>query len=229
VSETTPEIATTHGPQRRIGHKNKGCAVGCGAFLLLAIAATIGAALTMFAIYNRAVVDNLSETRRPFPPITLSEEQRDAAWARAKTFFEALERRETPPELLLTADELNALLERLFQEDKIELPGRVSFDGDHIRAELSIPLRGLYLNGSGTIDVGFSEGILQVFVTQLELNGKAPPQSLMELTKSHNLATPFVADPELRELLGRMQFVTVTNGKLKITPKSADTNPAGSK
>lgn len=227
MSEETP-VVTRAGPQARIGHKNRGCAFGCGALLLAGIVLTVGGALSMFAIYNRAVVTHFSEERRPFSPITLPQEQRDAAWARAKAFFDAVGRKETPPELLLTADEVNALLERVFQEDGAELPGRVDFAGDRIHAELSIPLRGLYLNGSGTISVGFSEGILQVFVTQLEVNDKPLPEALMDLTKNHNLAAPFVSDPELRALLGRLQYVTVTNGKLKITPKAAETNPAGS-
>lgn len=222
TESTAPPI--TQGPQHRIGHKNKGCAIGCVLLLLLGIVLTIGGAMTLFGLYNKAVVENLSATRIPFPPLMLTEEAQIATWKRTAAFFTAIERGETPEELLLSADEVNALLDRLFVEGREELPGRVDFEGDKIHATLSIPLRGLYLNGSGTLNVGLSDGVLQVFVTELELNGKSPPAGLMELAKNHNLATPFISDPDVRAVLSRLQYVTMTQGKLKITPK-----PNGSK
>lgn len=222
MSADTPERPTAQrGPRPRIGHKNRGCMVGCGVLLLGGIAGTIIAAYGMFFAMNRAVEAYLSPQRRPFTAVQLAPQAVADARGRAKAFIAAMEKQETPPALLLSDAEVNALLADFAADHGFEIPARVSFAGDKIHAELSVPLRGMYLNGSGELDIGLSNGVLQIFINQLEINGKAPPKTLMELARQHNLAGPVLDDPEVRRLLGELQYVTITNGKLKITPRAA--------
>lgn len=220
------EIAETPGAARprryRKRHKNLGCATGCGTALVIALVATIAGATAMFYAFNRAVYSVLSEERRPFSAIPVTAEESKALRARVKEFTRALGHGEPAQELLLSADEVNALLEELARENHMENPVRVSFDNDRIQAELSVPLRGLYLNGSGELSLGFSNGVLQVYANRLEVNGKTPPKGIMELMQKHNLAQIFMDDAESAEVVKRLKYVTVTNGRLKITPKALD-------
>ncbi len=205
-------------------HKNRGCAAGCGVALLVAIVATIAGAIGMFYAFNRAVYSVLSEERRPFTAIEINAEETKALRARVEAFTTALERGESPPELLLTAGEVNAMLEQLARENRMDNPVRVAFENDRIQAELSVPLRGLYLNGSGDISLGLSNGVLQAYVNTVEVKDKKPPKGIMELMNKHNLAQIFMDDPESARIVKRLKYVTVTNGKLKITPKAANEN-----
>lgn len=209
--------------KRGLRHKNKGCMLGCGALLLGGIVLTIAAALSFFYAFNRAVYSVLSEQRKPFAPIAFTPEQSSAVFARIQDFAAALEAGQRPDELLLTADEANAALDHWARREGIELPARVAFAGDKILAELSVPLRGLYLNGSGELAIGLSNGVLQVFATTVEINGRKPPEGILELMRSHNLAGAFMEDPEVRRIVAQLEYVTVTQGKLKITPKPAKT------
>jgi len=220
VTDTVDNAAEPQKYKKR--HKNRGCALGCGLALVFGIVATVGGASAMFYAFHQAVYSVLSEERRPFTPIAIDAEATKALRAQVKTFTTALAHGESPPELVLTADEVNAMLEQLAREKRMETPARVSFEGDHIQAELSVPLRGLYLNGSSDLTLGFSNGVLQVFVNHLEVNGKKPPTGIMDLMKKHNLAQIFMDDAESAALVQRLKYVTVTNGKLKITPKAAD-------
>lgn len=219
----TDAAETENAPRQYVRrHKNRGCATGCGLALVLGIVATVGGASAMFYAFNRAVYSVLSEERRPFAPIAAGAEETRALRARVKTFTSALEHGESPPEMILSADEVNALLEQLARENNLETPVRVAFENDRIQAELSVPLRGLYLNGSGELSLGFSNGVLQVFVNTLEVNGKKPPAGIMDLMKKHNLAQIFMDDADSAAIVRRLKYVTVTNGKLKISPKAAD-------
>lgn len=213
------EGAAPRGPQPRRKHKNRGCIVASLLILVVGALLTIATALTMFYAFNRTVYGLLSEQRKVFAASPLTPAEVDAAGARVRAFADALHRKERPPALELTADEVNALLERFAAEQKTEVPARVSFAGDKIHAELSAPLRGLYLNGSGELSIGLSNGVLLVLITSLELNGKPAPESFMQSVRTFNLATPFNQDLELKALVGQLEYVTVTNGKLKITPK----------
>lgn len=223
VAEETaaPHGPQTHGPQPRLKHKNRSCLLGCVVVLVAGALLTIVTALTMFYAFNRTVFGLLSEERKAFAASPLSPAEADAARARVRAFADALHRKEVPPALELTADEVNAVLERFAADNRVEVPAQVSFEGDKIHAELSAPLRGLYLNGSGELSVGLSNGVLLVLVTALELNGKPAPESFMQSVRTHNLATPFNQDPELQRIIRQLEYVTVTNGKLKITPKTA--------
>lgn len=221
-AETPPENVAP--PRRaRTRHKNRGCLLGCGIVLLGGIVVTIAGAYSMFFAFNHAVTSYLTDQRRPFTASTLSPEAVASARMRVHAFVDAIEAKQTPPELLLTADELNAMLAEFAARENVEIPAHVSFTGDKIHAELSIPLRGLYLNGSGVLDVGLRGGVLMVFANDLEVNGKHPPKELMDLTRNFNLALPFMDDPEVRAVLAKLEYVTVTGGKLKITPKPGAT------
>lgn len=220
--------STPKGPQPRIGHKNRGCAVGCVLLLIAGIVVTISVAYLMFFSTTRAIEAWMSEQPKDFPASTLSSEAKAEAMAKVKAFAKALDAGTTPPELLLTADEVNALLDEFSADHGIKTPAHVNFVGDKIHAELSLALRGLYLNGSGDLDIGLSQGVLQVFATNVEINGRTPPRALKELTGNYNLATPFLTDDDVKRVQTQLEFVTVTNGKLKITPKKAATPSGGS-
>jgi len=188
--------------------------------MVLGIVGTIAAALLMFYTFNRTVYSLLSEQRRPFTASVLSSQETAAAEARVLAFSDAVHRRESPPALELTADEVNALIDGFAAARHIEVPARVSFAGDKIHAELSVPLRGMYLNGSGELSVGLRDGVLLVFATSLELNGKPAGEAFMQSVRTFNIASPFMEDPALKRVLAELEYVTVTNGKLKITPKA---------
>ena len=101
---------------------------------------------------------------------------------RVKAFRTALEEGKPTEPLVLTSDEINALIEAR----TAELKGKVyvTIEGDKLKGQVSIPLsdfpsfgltRGRYLNGEAEFKVSLQDGILLVTLDSIEVNGKHRP------------------------------------------------------
>jgi len=214
--------------------KKRGCFFyGCITAIVLAVvgALVIGLGTYFGARYliNKAM-PYTDDAPTPLPPVEMAEADRASVRERFQAFRSAIDT-DTPTEpLVLTADEINALI-----EENEEMKGRVHVDleGDKIRGQVSIPLdavpgfKGRYLNGVGVLKVGLFNGVLVVTADSLEVKGKPVPEEFMTSLRQRNLAESATRDPDNAEQIRKLESVEVKDGKLIITPKAKAKAKAG--
>ncbi len=208
--------------------RKRGCLIwGCVGAVVLCL----GAALLIFLGYtflNRTVnrfVANYTETQpAPLAEVELPESEQEALEERVKRFGEALESETGPAELVLTAEELNALIQESpdFKERVF-----VAIDDDRIKAEVSIPLEeiwperleGRYLNGTATLRVSLEGGVLVVMAEDLQVKGEPLPASIMREVEKVNFAQDLQNDPEFAKKMARFESITVKDDKVILRTK----------
>jgi hypothetical protein len=144
--------------------------------------------------------------------------------AQLTDFMNALERGTNEVELVLTADDLNALIA---QEKGIQGRLFVRID-DRIKGELSLPLedigplklKGRYLNGAVTFKVALANGALDVRLDDVTVKGKPLPGMLSSEFKNRNLAQNFQNDPQTATNLAKLESVQITNGTVILRNKA---------
>ena len=118
---------------------------------------------------------------------------------RVEAFRKAVEAGTPIEPLVLTSDDLNALI-----EDNPELKGMiyVKIEGDEVKGQVSIPLdklnfgmvRGRYLNGEADFKASLFDGVLIVTLEAIEVNGKKLPEEFMKELRKQNVAKDVYKD-----------------------------------
>lgn len=192
----------------------------------------VGAYLAVDAVLGWAVDAYTDARPAVFPRTELGPGELDALEARVSAFTAALEGSSVPPSLTLTADEINALLQR--HADAGDLVS-VSIEGERITGRVSLPLddldvplfarrlRGRYLSGSAGFAVSLEHGVLIVTIQSFEVGGRALPGWVLDQLRRENLVAEVYRDPEqaekLRELTARFEAIHVRDGTLVVVPR----------
>ncbi len=216
--------------------KKRGCLFyGC---LSLAIIALVLAIFVGVGIYfAKRTVDQLVTTytsttpekieERPYPAPQLQELR-----TRVDSFQQSIQKGATQPtELILTADDLNAMI----AADR-ELRGKllVQIEDDQIKGQLSYPLpdvgplklKGRYLNGTAAFKVSLNNGQLDARIDQVSVhNTPLPPLMLSELRKV-DLTRELRNNPESARVMERVESLEVRDGKVVIRSKPSAPSPA---
>jgi len=213
--------------------------LGCwfyGCLTLLIVALLGGLGIFLAARYGlkklQAMVNEYTETSPlNLPEVTLPKEQQDALDKKIQAFKDALDGKAPAVPLVLSGDEINALVAR-----NEELKGRVHavIDGDQLKGSVSIPMehipligsKGRYLNGSGTFQAGLTNGVLWVTLQTLEVKGKPLPEEFMKGLRGQNLAKDAADDPRNREIISKLDGLELRNGLVTIRPKAPTNAPA---
>jgi hypothetical protein len=205
-------------PQPQPPRKSRGCLYGCLFVLFSGIALLVCAGVGGYWWVSTQVQKYTSATPAELPSVELPAEQMSGLESRVNAFSDAIESGEAPPEdLVLTADEINALIGK--QE---QLRGKVFVrikDGQ-VSGDLSIPTdpipggKGRYFNGSASFNVSMEEGVLIVTLADAEVNGeRVPPQAIEALSKE-NLAREAYKDAKTAEVLRRFESISVEDDKI---------------
>jgi len=202
-------------------------AIGCAVALVLAVVVGI---IAFWGV--RRFVTNLTEqytatTPMELPRVEAREDEGEAVVERVDAFTGALKHHGTPQPLVLTARDINILINR--HPDWKALAGKVfvSIEDDKISGQTSIPLDGLgklfagrYLNGSASFRVEMTAGRLLVFIESVTVGGEPLPEELVNALKAENLAKDVNKQPESRAVLQQLESITVRDGRLTIVPKA---------
>jgi hypothetical protein len=160
----------------------------------------------------------------------MPEETRKTLRERVETFRKAVNEGTPTEALVLTSDDLNALL-----EDQPELKGKiyVKVDGDEVKGQVSIPLdqiglpmfKGRYLNGEADLKASLKDGVLIVTLDSIEVNGKRVPDQVMEGIRKENLAKDAYKDEKSAEMMRKLESLEIKDGKviLKVRAKPGAT------
>jgi hypothetical protein len=156
-----------------------------------------------------------------FPKSPLTDEDRQKLYDRWKAFTDAVESGDKAETIELTADEINALIER-----DPEMRGRfhVTIDGSKIGGAISIPLdalgfRGRFLNGSATATVSLVGGRLAVYLDQVTVKEKPVPEHFMTELRKQNIAKDFTNNPDNARKIEKLESIEVKDGKLIVKSK----------
>jgi hypothetical protein len=178
--------------------------------------------------YAKHLIDEYTDaTPMTLPTVNLSSDEIDRLRNRIAEFSRAVDEHRTAGPLVLTTDEVNALIMTSKEAEQIRGHVYVGLDGDQVKAQVSIPgekfgfrpLRGRYLNGTGTLKVAFVDSELHVDVDALTVKGKPLPDSFMQHIRVVNFAEQFNQDPNFKTAMDKLQDIQIKDSKLIITPK----------
>lgn len=197
-----------------------GCLTALGAMVICGI-------LAFFAIksFLAGVVEDFTDTEPMLlPEVSVSSDELESLLSRVEAFKQALETGTPAAPLVLSGDEINALI--LHNPDFEELKGKVyiSIEEDQVRGQVSIPLEplleGRYFNGSATFNIFLMNGRLFVFAESFELKDTPVPEQIMAEFSKENLAKDFAKDPEVAAIIDKLESIEVKDGSITITPKA---------
>ena len=178
--------------------------------------------------YVKKMVNRFTDNKpMELPTLQMSKAEIDQVKQRFEAFQkEVREQRATKP-LVLTADDINALIAS--SSDPQALKGKlyVSLEGDQVKGEVSVPLhevglsmfKGRYLNGSATFNLGFREGVLIVTPGTLNVKGNPVPEAYMQEIRKQNFAASLTNEPAAAAVLHGLQDIQVKESKVLILPK----------
>ncbi|WP_417739099.1 hypothetical protein [Rosistilla oblonga] len=198
---------------------------GClGSIALLSILVVCGGVGTYWFVNNQ-IQKYTSETAADLPVVEIGEERLAELESRVDGFKTAVEAESTPPELILTADEINAMIAK--QDD---LRGRVFVkiaDGQ-VEGDVSIPVAGRFFNGSATFDVKLVDGMLFVNLKAATIKGEPVPDMAIEAIGKENLAKELNTDPDMAKFIKSLDSVRIEGDKIILSPKVAAPEDAAS-
>ena len=215
-------------PKARRGCLFYGCLSGLVLLLVLAICGLI--AVHYAKVKLTALVNEYTDAQpMTLPTVQMSAADLDKLKKRFTEFEDAVRAGRPAPPLALTADEINALVASGKDQTWVKGKVYVSFDGNRVKGELSVPLNDLgwkmfrnrYLNGTGTFNVSLQNGVLFVAPQTITVKGKPVPEMYMQGIRNANFAAALTNQPNAVAVLQHLQNLEVKDGKLIVTPKDA--------
>jgi hypothetical protein len=207
--------------------RQRGCFFyGCIIALVLALLMAILLAVSAYFLYrfsDKMVKEYTATTAQELPRVEMPAEKRQALKDRVEAFRKAVNEGTPTEPLILTSDDLNALI-----EENEELKGKffVKVEGDEIKAQVSIPLdplaqgpframfQGRYLNGEADLKASLKDGVLIVTLDSIEVNGKRPPEEIMKGIREQNLAKDAYKEEKNANLIRKIESLEVKDGKI---------------
>lgn len=214
--------------------KKHGCLFyGCITLIVLFLIAAIGTVLALryaFSATGGLVNQYTSTNPMPIESIEVSAPEFKSLQDRLAAFGESLEGRPGSRELVLTAHDINSLIqndrEYAFWKDKLF----IVIEGDQIKGKLSLPLedigpfklKGRYLNGIATLGVSLQNGVLDIKVKDVRVGDKPLPGPLLAQIKSANFADQLQNDPQARNNIQKLESIKVQDGKIVLRARQPE-------
>ena len=218
--------------------KARGCFFyGCITSLVLLLVVLLGGYIAVHVAIKkmeRMVADYTDTAPAQLPKSELSSEQMKNLKARTDAFSKAVSAHSNTPPLVLTSQELNALIANNSNSTATSNMIYVSLEGDAIKGQVSFPLDGLeqamptlkmfhlkgrYLNGACLMQAGVTNGVLGVYIRSLEVKGKPLPAQFMSQLSQKNLADDYNNNPNNTTPFDKYESITVKDSTMIITPK----------
>lgn len=153
---------------------------------------------------------------------------------RVQSFDKALKQDKPVQPLILSADEINALIQEVTKTNPVPVRLYFSFNDDRVQAQLSVPtdgfglrmLKGRYFNGSGDFALSLHDGRLNLRVQSLSVKGRPLPEQFMQGMRTQNFADSWTNDADFNQAIGKLEEIKIEKGKLIVTPKPVEDRAA---
>lgn len=205
-----------------------GCIVGV-VFMLMVLAGLL------YGIhqFKRMLTEFTDSKPMAVPTVSLSQAQIDALHQRVNTFSNAVTQGKEAAPLVLNSDEVNALLQSNAGNQGMKGNVYISLPGDKVKAEVSLPMgqtglpfsKNRYLNGDASLDVSLRNGMLGVYIDQINVKGKPLPKVYMDRLRMVNWAEAANTNRQASSALNKLQSIEVKDSKLIITPAEPEKRP----
>lgn len=211
--------------------KGRGCFFwGCLITAILFLLFVVAVPLTLYFVAKSYINAYTSEEPLAIETVELPEEEMAALNARFETFSESVQAGDTPGDLELTAEELNALIQ---QNPDFGKSVFVRIQDGQIGGDVSIPTDqfpgggGRFFNASADFDVSMEDGVLIVTVADATVNGNPLPAQFLTALQKENLAKDAYKDPDTAKILRKFESLEVTGDRiiLKARPAAAGEAP----
>jgi hypothetical protein len=208
-------------PAKRRGCFFYGC-LSLAVLGLLAVVLVAGCYVFLKSMVNRYTSPTpVLQERVEYTP-----EEMEALQARLAEFKQALDQGKVSRELVLTADDVNALIAK---QRELQNKLFVRIEDDRINGELSLPLqdigpfklKGRYLNGAAAFKVALTNGMLDVRLEEIKVQGRPVPGMLFSEFKKQNLAKDFQQDPQTAADIAKFESLQFTNNQVVLRNKLA--------
>ncbi|MEO0416958.1 MAG: hypothetical protein AAF226_18625 [Verrucomicrobiota bacterium] len=210
----------------------KGCSIGCLVVFLIGVIIAVVLGVAAKRSLNGLVEDFTTTERIELVEPDISGVDRDDAITKVDQFIEKLNAKEPTGDLILTSDEINAII--LHHPDFQAFSDKVKVDirDGVIDTDFSVPLdslgfvipligsalKGRYISGSGEIDVHTVDGKVSLFVIPRELNGNSTLGSFTEELQKRDLMDSIRGtDPEIDNFLNSIQIIKVEGDRVIIS------------
>jgi hypothetical protein len=196
-------------------------------FVLVVAVAGFFIARYFIGVANATIAKYTETEAMTFPKVEMPAEELRALQQRVAVFNSAMEAHSNTPALVLSSQDINALMASNTNFKDLKDTCYVEIEGDKVKGELSLPLgkyfrfpfvhfKGRYLNGTGTFRVAVSNEALSVYVDSLEVKGKPlPPEFMMQL-KGKDMAVDFNKNPSNAATMSHYESLLVTNGTIMV-------------
>jgi hypothetical protein len=219
--------------------RSRGCFFyGCLISGVLALLALIAVGIFSYLFYRsvvRLVEEHTATAPRELPKVKMPAAAQRTIKERVESFKKAVDAGEATEPLVLTADEVNALIE---QEPNWKGQVYVTIEGDRLKGTLSISLdklssvleririgmlRGRYFNGEVELKTTLKDGILNIMIESLEVNERRLPKELVERVK--NTTLEFSKDPQVADEIQKIESLEIKDGKIWIKGRATKKGP----
>jgi hypothetical protein len=235
MSDQPAPLTATSASQQE---KRRGCFFyGCITVLVLVVLFGIAGFFAIRYGLNKftAFVEQYTETTpMTLPAVPISTTEYQQLDQRVTAFADAVNARKATPPLVLTGEEINALIANNPAWKGLKGRAYVTIEGDQIKGKVSIPmdelaqtpglarLKGRYLNGSAALKVSLANAVLVVMLQSLEAKGQSPPPAVMAQLQTINFAQNTAQDPKTQEMIGRFESLEVKDGKITIKVRARE-------
>jgi len=213
--------------------KQKGCwFYGCVTLAILALIGGVG--LYFSARYVIKSASGLAErytstTPAPMETVSISQADLKSLQDRVASFAQAMDNQKGLREIVLTAFDINALIQNDPSYKNAKGNVFVILESDQVKARISMPLddigplklKGRYLNGTAAVKVSLENGVLNVRLKDVDVGGNPLPEAIMTAFKDINFAQNLEKDPNASQWLRKLESIVVKDDKVILRAKEA--------
>ncbi len=240
-------------PYAPIGTDPSSSGSGCGCWLFGCAGLMVGCLVLMAGLgfggywYLSGQVEKFTDTEPEQIPIVEMDEEAlqrlqeridsfsnqvtpDSAATEAEEPTEVLDDADEPPlELVLTANEINALIH---SNEVLRGRAHVVIADGKIQAKVSIPTdqvpggKGRYFNADAEVEVSMAGGILVIKLVDAKVKGESLPEAVMASLKEQNFAKEAYDDVDTAEILQCFESIEVIDDAIHLRLRRDDAAPA---
>ena len=241
-----------YSPPESGGSSNKtvGCWIaGCLGSLLLGVLLIGAMGFGGYWWLTQQVEKYTDAEPAPMPAVEMAPEEIAELQKRFADFFEeampeagengvgaSTDGEDTPRELVLTAQQINALLQ---SNETLADRAYVEIEDSRIRAKVTIPTdqipggAGRHFNADAEIEVSLENGVLLIQIVDAKVKGESLPEEFAAELSKQNLAKELYDDANTAKMLQRFESIEVEDDtirmRLKPTEKPDKETPSSAK